>query len=92
MEIIQDQLEILAEEKNNKIIVEVEENVMDSSLIMIDLFKFSLILQKTVFNLRKMATITLRGKAGNKETIIEIEDTGIGIDPEEVENIWRQVL
>ena len=24
------------------------------------------------------------------ETIIEIEDTGIGIDPPEVENIWRR--
>ena len=35
-------------------------------------------------------TITLRGKAGYKETIIEIEDTGIGIDPKEVENIWHR--
>ena len=35
-------------------------------------------------------TIILRGKAGYKETIIEIEDTGIGIDPEEVEKIWHR--
>ena len=37
-------------------------------------------------------TITLRGKAGYKETIIEIEDTGIGIDPEEMENIWSRSI
>ena len=30
------------------------------------------------------------GKAGIDGTIIEIEDTGIGIDPEDVENIWRR--
>ena len=34
--------------------------------------------------------ITLRGKAGIRETIIEIEDTGIGMDPKEIENIWRR--
>ena len=37
-----------------------------------------------------MEIITLRGKAGIRETIIEIEDTGIGIDPKEMENIWRR--
>ena len=25
-----------------------------------------------------------------RETIIEIEDTGIGMDPKEIENIWRR--
>ena len=29
-------------------------------------------------------------ESGYKETIIEIEDTGIGIDPKEVENIWHR--
>ncbi|EUJ32791.1 sensor histidine kinase [Listeria floridensis FSL S10-1187] len=33
-------------------------------------------------------TITLRGKSDYKETIIEIEDTGIGMDPKELEQIW----
>ena len=37
-----------------------------------------------------MERIFLREKQGINETIIEIEDTGIGIDPEEVENIWRR--
>ena len=30
----------------------------------------------------------MRGRVDHDETIIEIEDTGIGIDPEEVEKIW----
>ena len=34
--------------------------------------------------------ITLRGYEGYKETIIEIEDTGIGISKEEIEHIWER--
>ena len=30
----------------------------------------------------------LRGIRGKNEPIIEIEDTGIGIDPAEIEKIW----
>ena len=89
MEIIKDQLEILAEEKNNKIIVEVEENVM----VYADydrLIQIFINITKNSIQFTENGTIILRGKAGYKETIIEIEDTGIGIDPEEVENIWRR--
>lgn len=35
-------------------------------------------------------TIWLRGKTEGNEPIIEVEDTGIGIDPNELENIWRR--
>ncbi|HJV16057.1 MAG TPA: ATP-binding protein, partial [Bacillales bacterium] len=35
-------------------------------------------------------TIWLRGKSEKNATIIEIEDTGIGMDASEVEKIWRR--
>ena len=89
LEIIQDQLEILAEEKKNKIVVEVEENVG----IYADydrLIQILINITKNSIQFTENGVITLRGKQGYKETVIEIEDTGIGIDPEEVENIWRR--
>lgn len=89
LEIIQDQLETLAEEKNNKIVVEVEA----SARIFADydrLVQILINITKNSIQFTENGTIFLRGKAGYKETIIEIEDTGMGIDPEEVENIWRR--
>jgi signal transduction histidine kinase len=89
LEIIQDQLEILAEVKRNKIVVEVEENVR----IFADydrLVQILINITKNSIQFTENGTIALRGKAGYKETIIEIEDTGIGIDPAEVENIWHR--
>ena len=35
-------------------------------------------------------TIWLRGKAGKDRMIIEIEDTGSGINPADIEAIWRR--
>src|SRR3954447_7206023 len=89
LEIIQDQLEILAEVKRNKIVVELEQNVR----IFADydrLVQILINITKNSIQFTENGTIALRGKAGYKETIIEIEDTGIGIDPEEVENIWHR--
>ena len=89
LEIIQDQLEILAQDKNNKIVVEVEQNVR----IFADydrLIQILINITKNSIQFTENGIITLRGKAGYKETIIEIEDTGIGIDPKEVENIWHR--
>ena len=89
LEIIQDQLEILAQDKNNKIVVEVEQNIH----IFADydrLIQILINITKNSIQFTENGTITLRGKAGYKETIIEIEDTGIGIDPKEVENIWHR--
>ncbi len=89
LEVIQDQLEILAEEKKNKIVVEVEEPLG----IYADydrLIQILINITKNSIQFTENGVITLRGKMGYKETIIEIEDTGIGIDPEEVENIWRR--
>lgn len=89
LEIIKDQLDILADEKNNKILVEVEENV----IILADYDRIVQILMnitKNSIQFTENGTITLRGKTGTWETIIEIEDTGIGMDPLEIENIWRR--
>ncbi|KAA9021671.1 sensor histidine kinase [Niallia endozanthoxylica] len=89
LEIIKDQLELLAEKKQNQIRVDVEENVMiyaDYDRIIQILINIT----KNSIQFTQNGIITLRGLAGYEETIIEIEDTGIGIDPEDVENIWRR--
>lgn len=57
--------------------------------IMTGSFKFSSTLRKTASNLRKTVTFG-RGMEGYKETIIEIEDTGIGIPKEDIEHIWER--
>lgn len=89
LEIIKDQLEILAEDKNNTIVVEVREHVM----VHADydrLVQILINIAKNSIQFTENGTITLRGKAGHNETIIEIEDTGIGMDPEDIHNIWRR--
>ncbi|CAM4100980.1 sensor histidine kinase [Lederbergia lenta] len=87
LEIIKDQLEMQAQEKNNEIIVDVDDNVY----IYADYDRLTQILiniTKNSIQFTENGKITLRGKAGTDETIIEIEDTGIGIDPAEIEKIW----
>ncbi|MFD2444418.1 sensor histidine kinase [Bacillus sp. CGMCC 1.16607] len=88
-EIIKDQLEILAEEKNNQILMDVDEQVM----VHADYDRLVQIIINIATNsiqFTENGIIWLRGKAGANETVIEIEDTGIGIDPVEIENIWRR--
>jgi signal transduction histidine kinase len=89
LEIIQEQLFIQAEEKNIQILVEVEPNVN----IYADydrLIQILINITKNSIQFTSNGTIWLRGRLDKNETIIEIEDTGIGIDPDEVENIWRR--
>jgi len=89
LEIIQEQLEPLADAKNDSIIVEVDEGVN----VYADYDRLTQILINIVKNsiqFTENGFIYLRGKQGDNETIIEIEDTGIGMDPEEVKNIWRR--
>ncbi len=89
LEIIKDQLEILAIEKNDEIIISVAEDVK----IYADydrLIQILINITKNSIQFTENGTIFLRGKAGIDGTIIEIEDTGIGIVPEDVENIWRR--
>ena len=89
LEIIKDQLRHVSEEKNNKIIVEVDPD----AYVYADYDRLTQILiniTKNSIQFTKDGTITLRGKVGNGETIIEIEDTGTGINPDDIEKIWRR--
>lgn len=88
-EIIQEQLESLAAEKGNIIVVQADESVSVNA----DydrLIQILINITKNSIQFTRDGTIWLRGKKGYKECLIEIEDTGIGIDPEEIENIWRR--
>ncbi|MEH7106741.1 HAMP domain-containing sensor histidine kinase [Bacillus sp. JJ1764] len=89
LEILQDQLSIQAEEKNNHIVVEADHDVMINA----DydrLLQILINITKNSIQFTTNGTIWLRGKSEQNETIIEIEDTGIGIDSNEVENIWHR--
>jgi signal transduction histidine kinase len=89
LEIIQEQLSFQAEEKNIKINLEVGPNIN----IYADydrLIQILINITKNSIQFTSNGTIWLRGRLDHGETIIEIEDSGIGIDPDEVENIWRR--
>lgn len=88
-EIIQEQLSLQAEEKGNSIHIEVEEGTSikaDYDRLMQILINIT----KNSIQFTANGSIYLRGKNGIRETIIEIEDTGIGIDPMEIEKIWHR--
>ncbi|MCC3356011.1 sensor histidine kinase [Bacillus sp. REN16] len=88
-EVVKDTLEPQADEKNNQLIVEVPEALTITAdydrliQILINIIKNSI-------QFTENGTILIRGKASEHETIIEIEDTGMGIDREEIENIWHR--
>ncbi|WP_019241564.1 MULTISPECIES: sensor histidine kinase [Bacillus] len=89
LEVIKEQLDLLAEEKDNQIIVEVDETVN----VYADYDRLTQILiniTKNSIQFTENGTIWLRGRAEKDETVIEIEDTGIGIEPHEIEKIWRR--
>jgi signal transduction histidine kinase len=89
LEIIKDTLDFHAEEKNNQIIVEVS----PETFVYADYDRLTQILiniTKNSIQFTENGTIWLRGDLGLQETIIEIEDTGIGIPAEEIESIWRR--
>lgn len=88
-EIIQEQLSLQAEEKGNSIQIEVEEGTS----IFADydrLIQILINITKNSIQFTSNGSIYLRGKNGIRETIIEIQDTGIGIDPMEIEKIWHR--
>jgi signal transduction histidine kinase len=88
-EIIKETLYPQAELKHNQIEIDVDESV----LINADydrLVQILINITKNSIQFTENGTIMLRGRAGYKETIIEIEDTGIGIDPSEIEKIWHR--
>ena len=72
LEIIKDQLEILADEKNNKILVEVEENVM----VYADydrLIQILINITKNSIQFTENGRITLRGKAGIRKQSLKLK-------------------
>lgn len=88
-EIIQETLYLQASEKNNKIEIDVDEDVF----IIADydrLIQILINITKNSIQFTEEGSIFLRGKWDKEDTVIEIEDTGIGIDPTEVEKIWRR--
>jgi signal transduction histidine kinase len=89
LEIIKEQLYLQANEKGNDIQIEVE----DGATVFADYDRILQILiniTKNSIQFTSNGRITLRGKVVETETVIEIEDTGTGIDPDEIEKIWRR--
>ncbi|WP_235842028.1 sensor histidine kinase [Neobacillus fumarioli] len=89
LEIIQEQLNIQAEEKNNQILVEASPDVYVNA----DydrLLQILINITKNSIQFTTDGTIWLRGRYEQNAAIIEVEDTGIGIEPSEVENIWHR--
>jgi signal transduction histidine kinase len=88
-EVIKEQLDLQAEEKGNEIRV-----VADSgATVHADydrLIQILINITKNSIQFTSGGTITLRGSSFGTETFIEIEDTGIGMDPEEIQSIWRR--
>jgi signal transduction histidine kinase len=88
-EVIKEHLAFQAEEKNNKITIEAEETI----LVYADydrLIQILINITKNSIQFTSNGLIQLKGKAGYKETIIEIKDSGMGIDAKEVEKIWHR--
>src|SRR5690625_1030333 len=89
LEVLKDQLVTMAMEKNNKIYLE----VTDKLTVFADYDRFIQILINIVKNSIQFTDngfIYLRGKDGKDTTIIEIEDTGIGMNSENIEKIWQR--
>ncbi|MGG4169352.1 HAMP domain-containing sensor histidine kinase [Rossellomorea vietnamensis] len=88
-EVIKDQLDLQAEEKGNTITVvaggEAEVHADYDRLVQI-----LINITKNSIQFTTGGTITLRGSSSGNETVIEIEDNGIGMDPEEIKSIWRR--
>ncbi len=88
-EVVKDTLEPQAEEKNDQIMIDVPNGLM----ITADydrLIQILINITKNSIQFTDNGVIWIRGKVGEHETIIEIEDTGVGIDPAEIENIWHR--
>ncbi|MDR7240256.1 signal transduction histidine kinase [Neobacillus drentensis] len=89
LEIIQEQLMPQAEDKKVQIVIDASPDVMVNA----DydrLIQILINITKNSIQFTSDGTIWLRGRMEDQSTIIEVEDTGIGIDPGELENIWRR--
>ncbi|GKV55169.1 sensor histidine kinase YclK [Sporosarcina sp. NCCP-2222] len=89
LEIICEQLEDAAELKGDRIIVSVDGEVS----VWADYDRLTQVLiniTKNSIQFTEKGTIWLRGHSADEGTVIEIEDTGIGMMAEEVEKIWNR--
>ena len=90
-EIIKEQLALQAEERQNQLILDVEDHVMVNA----DydrLIQILVNITKNSIQFTTNGTVWLRGREDYKETVIEVEDTGIGIDENDIENIWDRFI
>lgn len=89
LEIIQEQLELQAAEKHNRIIVETE----PGQVIYGDMDRLIQILTNIVRNsiqFTENGQIVLRAYSTQDFMVMEVEDTGVGIDVAEIDLIWRR--
>lgn len=89
LEIIQEQLYTQAEEKKVDIHIDVEEDIV----IFADydrLIQIIINITKNSIQFTESGSIWLRGYVEQGKTVIEIEDTGIGMEATEIENIWKR--
>lgn len=87
LEIIQEQMEDTALERGDKIIVEVSQEVT----VFADYDRLTQVLiniTKNSIQFTENGVICLRGYTRDDRTVIEITDTGIGMDPLDIEKIW----
>jgi signal transduction histidine kinase len=88
-EVIKEQLDFQAEEKGNeiKILADPDAKVHADYDRLIQIL---INITKNSIQFTSGGTIMLSGDSSVEETVIEIEDTGIGMDPEEIQSIWRR--
>src|SRR5690606_32539762 len=89
LEIIQEQMEFLAAEKGNRI----EVNAPDGQMVRVDMDRMIQVLTNIVKNsiqFTENGLIRLNAFSEPGYTIIEVEDTGVGINVEEIDLIWRR--
>ncbi len=86
-EVIKEQLVYQADAQQNEIVMKVEDDLK----VYADYDRLIQIILNITQNSMQFTTngrIELSGHKGYDATIIEIEDTGIGIDPKDIESIW----
>ena len=88
-EILKEQLDLQAEDRNNKIMIDGNDGLM----VHADydrLLQILINITKNSIQFTEHGTIWIRGNMKGSNTVIEIEDTGIGIEPAEIEKIWHR--
>ncbi|MGM7722628.1 sensor histidine kinase [Metabacillus sp. Hm71] len=89
LEVIKDHLLYQAEAKG----IELQIDVDEKSIVFGDydrLIQILMNITKNSIQFTNQGSVWLRGSQTSHETIIEIEDTGIGLDKHEVESIWQR--